>query len=146
MQPDIIDSMIGAPGAAPAAHPDRDDARNPLVQHYRTRDGRYLALVMVDADRHWSNLCDALGEPELATDPRFVDHEARRRNSRACVERLDEVFARRDLDDWCEALRGCDRRVGAGPMAVASSPPIPRSRRTATWARPSWATARRCRW
>ena len=106
MQPDIVDSMIGAPGVAPAAHPDRADARNPLVQHYRTRDDRYLALVMVDADRHWSNLCDALDEADLATDPRFVDHEARRRNSRACVERLDEVFARRDLHEWSEALRG----------------------------------------
>jgi crotonobetainyl-CoA:carnitine CoA-transferase CaiB-like acyl-CoA transferase len=74
------------------------------VQHYRTRDARFVALVMVDADRHWVNLCETIGAPDLAADPRFVDRHARRTNARACVERLDEVFAQRDLADWCRIL------------------------------------------
>jgi crotonobetainyl-CoA:carnitine CoA-transferase CaiB-like acyl-CoA transferase len=109
MQPDIVDSMIGAPANDAAQRRDRHDTPNPLVQHYRTRDGRFVALVMVDADRHWTNLCETLGAPDLATDPRFVDRHARRDNARACVERLDEIFEQRDLDEWCRIL---DRATG----------------------------------
>jgi crotonobetainyl-CoA:carnitine CoA-transferase CaiB-like acyl-CoA transferase len=104
MQPDIVDPMIGGTAAAGARPRDRGDIRNPLVAHYRTRDGRFVALVMVDADRHWANLCETIGAPELVEDPRFVDQAARGAHAPACVARLDEIFARRDLDDWCRIL------------------------------------------
>jgi crotonobetainyl-CoA:carnitine CoA-transferase CaiB-like acyl-CoA transferase len=126
VQPDIVDSMIGAPVNDAAPRSSRYDAPNPLVQHYRTRDGRFVALVMVDADRHWANLCETLGVPDLATDPRFVDRHARHDNSRACVERLDEIFEQRDLDDWCRIL---DRATGVwapvrSPAEVADDPQV----------------------
>lgn len=106
LQPDIVDGAITEPGTPPPPAPDRYETWNPLSQSYRTRDGRFVTLVMIDADRHWADLCERLGAPELATDPRFVDLEARRRNCRACVELLDERFAQRDLDEWCQALEG----------------------------------------
>ncbi len=126
MQPDIVDAMIGAPANDAAPRPDRFDAPNPLAQHYRTRDGRFVALVMVDADRHWANLCETVGEPELAVDPRFVDRDSRRVNARACVERLDRIFEQRDLDDWCRIL---DRATGVWapvrrPGEVADDPQV----------------------
>ena len=40
----------------------------------------------------------------MATDPRFVDMEARRRNSRECVERLEAIFAERDFSEWRRIL------------------------------------------
>ena len=73
---------------------------------YRTADGRFVALMMLSPDRHWPDLCAVLGHPEVAADPRFADIEARRRNARACIEWLDEVFARRDLDEWRRVLAG----------------------------------------
>jgi crotonobetainyl-CoA:carnitine CoA-transferase CaiB-like acyl-CoA transferase len=39
-------------------------------------DGRVAITIM--HDRHWGQLCRALGRPELAADPRFGDEEARR--------------------------------------------------------------------
>ena len=40
----------------------------------------------------------------------------RRENARACVERLDEIFASRDYADWCETLKSAQ---GAwAPMRV----------------------------
>lgn len=106
IQPDVVDSLISGPGSPPRTRPDRRETWNPLAQTYRTRDGRFVSLVMIDADRHWADLCRRLGVPELVDDERFVDLEARRRHSRDCVAILDEVFARRDLDEWRAVLDG----------------------------------------
>jgi crotonobetainyl-CoA:carnitine CoA-transferase CaiB-like acyl-CoA transferase len=73
---------------------------------YRTADGRFVALTMLASDRHWHDFCQAIGQPEMAGDPRFRDQDARRRNARACVEWLDGVFAGRDLADWRRSLAG----------------------------------------
>lgn len=104
IQPAIVDRAVrGAPPTA-GLTAGRYEMWNPLVQHYRTRDDRFIALVMVDADRHWTALCERLGVSELADDPRFADLEARKANSRACVEALEVVFAARDHDEWCRVL------------------------------------------
>ena len=38
--------------------------------------------------------------PELATDPRFLDHELRVEHHIELVQLLDEVFAKRPFDEW----------------------------------------------
>lgn len=106
IQPDVVNARLEATEGATAAPRDRYSVWNPLMLTYRTADDRYVALMMLSPDRSWPDLCTALGEPDLATDPRFADLAARRENARACVERLDEVFARRTLADWKRALAG----------------------------------------
>ncbi|MDZ7734285.1 MAG: CoA transferase [Acidimicrobiia bacterium] len=108
LQPDITGAIVtGTDGEPPARSASRYEMWNPLVQHYRTRDGRFIALVMVDADRHWAAFCDAIGAPELADDRRFVDMESRKEHSRACVEMLEAIFAERDCSpSWVEVLDG----------------------------------------
>lgn len=107
IQPDIVNAGLDR-DAAPARPPDRHQVWNPLMLTYRTADRRFVALMMLAPDRHWPGLCTALGHPEMAADPRFVDMDARRDNARACVERLDEIFAERDLDEWRQVLAGFD--------------------------------------
>jgi crotonobetainyl-CoA:carnitine CoA-transferase CaiB-like acyl-CoA transferase len=110
LQPDVVDGVldraIGDDSSTNRRPRTRFDVVNPLVGMYRTADGRHVSLVMIEADRHWADLCERLGVPELRDDPRFADAGARRANSRACVEALDAVFATRSLDDWCRALDG----------------------------------------
>ncbi|MFX4286988.1 CaiB/BaiF CoA transferase family protein [Janibacter sp. G349] len=77
---------------------------NPTVGMYPTRDGRHLNLTMLQSDRYWAELVDAMGCPELADDPRFIDHAARERNSAACTQALKTVFLGRTLDEWRDAL------------------------------------------
>ncbi len=84
---------------------------------YRTADGRFVALTMVAPDPHWPDLCQRLGQPDLALDPRFVDAEVRWANTRACVERLDELFARHPLAEWRRRLSGF-----SGEWAVVQTP------------------------
>ena len=45
---------------------------------YRCRDGEYL--IGANQDTVFGRLCAAMGQPELAADPRYVDHMARGRN------------------------------------------------------------------
>lgn len=103
LQPDITQGKLD-----PEAHKrtyDRKASWNPIVGTYRTRDGRFIHLNMMEGERYWADFCAVVGHPEMIDDPRFVDMPARRENSRACVEALDEIFASRDYADWCETLK-----------------------------------------
>ena len=102
LQPDITHAKLNAGGGHGA--PDRKASGNPLTNTYRTRDGRFIILVMLDADRYWADFCQVVGHPEWIDDPRFVDMDARKANARACVEMLDELFAAHDYAQWCEVL------------------------------------------
>lgn len=51
--------------------------------HYLMKDGRYLAMT-VAASNVFRRLCIAIGQPELADNPRFATHPAR-------VENYDEI-------------------------------------------------------
>jgi crotonobetainyl-CoA:carnitine CoA-transferase CaiB-like acyl-CoA transferase len=83
---------------------DRTLAPNPLVNVFRTADDRFVSLILLQADRHWPDLCRRLGRPELADDERFADAAARAQNKQACVRELDAAFESRPLGHWKEAL------------------------------------------
>jgi crotonobetainyl-CoA:carnitine CoA-transferase CaiB-like acyl-CoA transferase len=55
---------------------------------YACSDGRYVHLACYN-DKFFQNLCRALGQPELATDPRFVTNEDRVANR----DELDAIIA-----------------------------------------------------
>jgi crotonobetainyl-CoA:carnitine CoA-transferase CaiB-like acyl-CoA transferase len=103
VQSDIVNAKL-APDTSNFRAPNRYEARNPLMLPYRSADGRIVQLMMLSPDRNWRDLCRVLGQPEMADDPRFVDHDARHENARACVEWLEGIFAERDLDEWRKIL------------------------------------------
>jgi crotonobetainyl-CoA:carnitine CoA-transferase CaiB-like acyl-CoA transferase len=84
---------------------DRDSTPNPLVGTYPTKDGRFIAIMLLQADRYWPDLCAHLDRPELVDDPRFKDAAARFQNRQECIRTLREVFRSRTYDDWCQRLR-----------------------------------------
>ncbi len=75
---------------------------NPLANVYRTQDGRWVYLMMMESDRFWANFCRRIGRPELVDDPRFVDHGTRERNSKECIKLLTELFESKPLAHWQE--------------------------------------------
>jgi len=83
---------------------DRSKAPNPVVNTYRTSDGRFLIIILLQADRFWGELCECIGRPDLITDPRFVDIKARAENNELCISILDEVFGSQPMSHWREAL------------------------------------------
>lgn len=126
MAPDIVASKllgIDLPSA------DRTQAMNPIVNSYRTKDGRWLFLNMLQPDRYWPDLCRRIGRPDLIEDPRFADGRARFEHRGACVTELDAVFASRTLAEWKAALADAEgvwapmqttRELPEDPQVVAN--------------------------
>ena len=83
----------------------REQAYNPLWNHYKCADGQWIAFAMLQADRYWKDFCTVLGLSELADDPRFADIRARGQNAAALVEILDRTFAARPRAEWLAILR-----------------------------------------
>ncbi len=86
-------------------HPAREEALNPLWNHYRCADGKWICLGMLQSDRYWRGFCAALGLGELIDDRRFADGPARSNNARELVAILDRTFARRPRHEWLAVLR-----------------------------------------
>jgi len=83
---------------------DRQHAINPLITSYKAGDGRWFWLLLLQADRHWRDLCGAIGREDLLSDERFENIEKRRVNGSALVAELDGVFAGAGLAEWGEAF------------------------------------------
>ena len=115
LSPDIVAS--GLYGGDPMPKFDRSSSPNPLVGNYRTSDGRFITLMMLQSDRFWPDFCEHIGRPDLVTDPRFVDGAARYANGRECVAIIDEVFASRTFEEWKQALATLAGVWAPGQMA-----------------------------
>ncbi|MGO2112597.1 MAG: CaiB/BaiF CoA transferase family protein [Pseudoclavibacter sp.] len=71
-------------------------------------------VIAVGNDRQFERLCDCLGAPELASDPRFATMPARNRHRDELRSTLIELLRTRGSDDWFELLR--ERGVPAAPI------------------------------
>lgn len=109
-----LGSMIGLQGLSVAARlmmgfaiprMPRQYAVNPLWNHYRCKDGRWLCLGMLQPDRYWVDFVRVIGKPEMADDPRFIDMPTRAGNAGVAIEMLDAAFASKPLDEWLTILR-----------------------------------------
>src|SRR5918995_1929502 len=87
---------------------DRSKNPNPGVNTYRTGDDRFIALILLQSDKHWADFVTRLGLADMATDDRFADSAARAQNAAECVARLDEAFGRMTLAELTEAFEGFD--------------------------------------
>ncbi|CAI7980901.1 CoA transferase [Frankia sp. Mgl5] len=94
----LLDEPLVAPEPGSLASP------NPLSALYRTSDGRFLSLVMLQAGRYWPDVCRHIDRPELADDPRFASAELIAANAEEAVKLLREAFAARTLAEWTERL------------------------------------------
>jgi len=95
--------LVAAPYMNPMI-PNREHPGNPLTNWYKTSDGRWIYLVLLQADRFWGELCDVMQRPELRDDPRFANMGVRFQNKEECVRTLDEIFATANLDEWKQRL------------------------------------------
>jgi crotonobetainyl-CoA:carnitine CoA-transferase CaiB-like acyl-CoA transferase len=92
-----LSMVLNVPWTIP---PNEQLSSNPLTRNYDTKDGKVLTLTCLQAGKYWPELCDIIGRPELASDPRFSTHEVLTANSVAAVEVLTEVFLSATVDEW----------------------------------------------
>jgi len=84
----------------------RANAYNPLWNHYRCADNKWISLAMLQPDRYWKDFCEVIGKPELIEDPRFADVKIRGKNAAALIAIFDGVFATRPRHEWMRVLKG----------------------------------------
>ena len=66
---------------------------NPLYNHYRCRDEKWIAVAHLQPDRYWPAFCRALDIADLEHDPKFNSIEARGVHSEELISILDQKFA-----------------------------------------------------
>jgi crotonobetainyl-CoA:carnitine CoA-transferase CaiB-like acyl-CoA transferase len=81
-----------ARGVEPTRSGDGQPLSAPAADIFRTRDGMVVVSAYVQA--HWVRLCETIGCPELATDPRFLTNELRVANRPAMKEAVSERLSR----------------------------------------------------
>ena len=69
---------------------------------FRTRDGHIN--IAANKQEQWEAVCDALGLPELKTDPRFEKRDVRKQNRKALTPLLEDKLVERDTQEWVELL------------------------------------------
>jgi crotonobetainyl-CoA:carnitine CoA-transferase CaiB-like acyl-CoA transferase len=87
-------------GVETFARPNSDRPNNVLVNNYRTKDNRFIALCMLQADKYWRPFCEVAGRADLANDERFKSASGRRENVDACVAELKALFQSKSLIEW----------------------------------------------
>ncbi len=98
------DSWLG-PDGSPSPRPTLDAAQlglSALYRLYETADG-WLQLAAV-REEHWHALCQVLGRPELASDPRFATAAARDEHREELTKLLEDAFAGDLAVNWRRAL------------------------------------------
>jgi formyl-CoA transferase len=80
---------------------------------FKSRDGSWM-VIAANADGVFGRLCDAMGQPELASDPRFATHLARGENQEEIEAIVRDWAAQRDLAEIDRVLN--DAGVICGPI------------------------------
>lgn len=89
-----------------SAHPSRVPS-----QLYRTRDG--FIFLMCNKEKFWPIMCERLGQPGWADDPRFRSFKERLQNRELVNRLLDEALSARTTAEWLAHFAG---RVPVAPV------------------------------
>ena len=77
---------------------------SPIWNYYRTRDDRWLLLVMPMAMAYWPRFCKLMGHSEWADDERFQNLLGLLANGPEIVPEIREIIAGTDLAEWGRRL------------------------------------------
>ena len=80
-------------------------ASNPLVGIYKTKDGRFISLVMLQPFEFWPDFCRHVEHPEWIEDERFDSVEKLMGNAGEARELVNAVFETRTLSEWSETFK-----------------------------------------
>ena len=86
---------------------DRKHPANVLSNYYRCKDGQWLMLGCY-MEKYFERFFRLIDRMDVAENPRFFSPEKRSDNLEELVAIMEDIFARRDRDDWLRLLRGAD--------------------------------------
>jgi len=71
-------------------------------------------VIVAHQDHHFKSLCEAIGKPEWAEDPRFSTRKARLENKALLLSMMENHLQAKSGDEWLEAIHKAG--VPAGPI------------------------------
>jgi len=103
---------------------DRKNPANAAMNVYRAADDTWFVLI-VTSDKI-AAVAQAIGRPDLLTDPRFADPANLKANRPELTAILDEVFGTQPMSHWYEVFSGVHVTFGAvrGPQEVIEDPQL----------------------
>jgi len=98
--------------------------QNPLWNQYKTKDGRWFWMAMLQSITNWPNFCLAIDRPELENDPKFATMEARAENGPELVQIIDEIIGSKTMDEWIPIFKKHNVIYGKvqKPIEVSTDP------------------------
>jgi len=103
----------------------RKEAANPLWNYYKCSDESWLMLGMLQSDRYWPTMCQALGIEHLEKDTRFEDADTRKENSAELIAMMDEIFIIRSAAEWMQILKGAGDVICTPVQTIRDLPSDP---------------------
>jgi crotonobetainyl-CoA:carnitine CoA-transferase CaiB-like acyl-CoA transferase len=103
---------------------DRKNPANAALNVYRASDNTWFVLIVMP-DKV-AAVANAIGRPDLLTDPRFSDPKELVANMPQLTAILDEVFSAQPMAHWYEVFSGVHVTFGAvrGPQEVIEDPQL----------------------
>ncbi len=86
----------------------RAESRNPLYNYYECKDGKWIALGLLESDKYWSAFCKAMGITHLEKDPKFADIEKRMVNCQELIPIVGDAFKTRTSKEWIKIFKDLD--------------------------------------
>ena len=95
--------------------PRRYGNQHPNIVPYQTFEAADGAFVLaVGNDGQFARLCELIGRPELAGDPRFATNPARVQNRDTLIALLAPIFRQKPVAQWVDALLAAG--IPSGPI------------------------------
>ena len=109
--------VTGEASPSPTLDAPFHQAFNPMIGSFRTADGRFITLMMVQPGRYFADLCAHLGLEHLLDDERFQDAQGLMANAAEVGRHITEAIASQPFDHWVEHLQSLE-----GPWSPAQNP------------------------
>jgi formyl-CoA transferase len=102
---------------------DRKNPANAALNVYRASDGTWFVLIVMH--EKLAAIAEAIGRPDLLTDPRFSPSNLKA-NMPQLTAILDDVFGAQPMSHWYEVFNGVHVTFGAvrGPQEVINDPQL----------------------
>jgi crotonobetainyl-CoA:carnitine CoA-transferase CaiB-like acyl-CoA transferase len=90
---------------------------NPTIGSFRTSDGRFITMTMLQPGRYFADVCRHLGLDELLEDERFQSAEGLIANAAEVGDHIAAAIAKKPFAYWVEHLQTME-----GPWAPVQNP------------------------
>lgn len=110
-------------------YPKSRQTMNPIYNFYRCSDGEWIQLAVLEYERFFKPLCEALGVPEVLEDPRFNVKKAMLSHRAELIAIFEEAFTKFTSQEISARLKAADivfdrlrhfRELSKDPQALAN--------------------------